>query len=112
MFVAFLDASGNIEGSGTITAIAAAGTSVTMDAAVTLTDNDKIVIAQSTTQSSYNSEPEGILAGIDDGTYVDTYHGLSRTTYPFLKSYVVTGVGGLSLDAIQQPIDAVSIRVG
>jgi hypothetical protein len=57
-------------------------------------------------------EPEGILAGIDDGTYVDTYHNLSRTTYPLLKSYVVTGVGGLSLDAIQQPIDAVSIRVG
>ena len=112
MFVAFLDSGNNVEATGTIAGIAAAGTSVTMEAAVTLTDNDKIVIAQSTTQNSYNVEPEGILAGIDDGTYVDTYHNLSRTTYPLLKSYVVTGVGGLSLDAIQQPIDAVSIRVG
>lgn len=112
MFVAFLDGSGNIEGSGTVTAISAAGTSITMDAAVTLTDNDRIVIAQSNAQTSFNQEPEGILAGIDDATYVDTYHGLSRTTIPLLKSFVVTGVGALSLDAIQQPIDAVSIRVG
>ncbi len=112
MFVAFIDGSGNIEATGTIAAVSSAGTAITMDAAVTLTDNDKIVIAQSSTQTSFNQEPEGILAGIDDGTYVDTYHALSRTTYPLLKSYVVTGVGGLSLDAMQQPIDAVSIRVG
>lgn len=112
MYVAFLDSSNNIQATGTIAAVAAAGTSITMDAAVTVDDNAKIVIAQAATQTSYNVEPEGILAGIDDGTYVDTYHALSRTTYPLLKSYVVTSVGALSLDAIQQPIDAVSIRVG
>jgi hypothetical protein len=43
---------------------------------------------------------------------VATYHNVSRTTYPIMKSYVVTGVGPLSLDAMQQPIDATSIRVG
>ena len=112
MFVAFLDGSDNIQATGTVASIAAAGTSITVDAAISVDDNAKIVIAQSATQTSYNQEPEGILAGIDDGTYVGTYHGLSRTTYPLLKSYIVTGVGGLSLDAIQQPIDAVSIRVG
>jgi hypothetical protein len=112
MYVAFLDGSNNVVGNATITATPAAGTTVTLDTAVTAPDNAKIVIAQSPTQTSLNQEPEGILAGIDDGTYVGTYHNLSRTTYPLLQSYVVTGVGALSLDAIQQPIDAVSIRVG
>jgi hypothetical protein len=112
MYVAFLDGSNNIQGTATITSTPAAGTTVTTDTAITCDDNAKIVIAQSTSQTSYNQEPEGMLAGIDDSTYVDTYHNLSRTTYPLLKSYVVTSVGALSLDAIQQPIDAVSIRVG
>jgi hypothetical protein len=112
MFVAFLDSGNAVEATGTIAGVNANGLSITMDAAVTLTDNDKIVIAQSPTQNSLSQEPEGILAGIDDGTYVGTYHSLSRTTYPLLSSYVATGVGALSLDAIQQPIDAVSIRVG
>jgi hypothetical protein len=112
MYVAFLDGSNNVEATRTIVGVAANGNSVTVDSAVTLTDNDKIVIAQSETQNSLNLEPEGILAGIDDSTYVATYHGLSRSTYPLLSSYVTTGVGALSLDAIQQPIDAVSIRVG
>lgn len=111
-YVAFLDGSGVVEDTATIVGVNANGLSVTVDHAVNLTDNDKIVIAQSPTQNSYNLEPEGILAGDDDGTYVGTYHSLSRTTYPMLSSYVVTGVGALSLDAIQQPIDAVSIRVG
>lgn len=112
MFVAFLDASNNVQGTATITSVAAAGTSIGVDTAITCDDNAKIVIAQSATQNSYNLEPEGFLAGIDDGTYVTTYHNLSRSTYPLLQSYVATAVGALSLDAIQQPIDAVSIRVG
>jgi hypothetical protein len=112
MFVAFLDATNAVEATATITGVSAGGTQITLDANVTLTDNDKIVLAQTTTQSSRNKEPEGILAGIDDGTYVGTYHNLSRTTYPILQSYIATAVGALSLDAIQQPIDAVSIKVG
>jgi hypothetical protein len=69
-------------------------------------------MAQTAAGHSYNAEPEGMLAGIDDGTYVSTYHNISRTTYPIMKSYVVTGVGPLSLDALQQPLDALSIQVG
>jgi hypothetical protein len=111
MFVAFLDGSNNIQGTATITAVAAAGTSITVDTAITCDDNAKIVMAQGPSQSSLNQEPEGLLAGIDDGTYVGTYHGLSRTTYPILKAHVTTGVGALSTDAIQQNIDALDIRV-
>jgi hypothetical protein len=114
MFVAILDSvtPTTIKGTATITAVAATGLTVTVDTAITAADGDLVVIAQSSTQNSYGKEPEGLLAGIDDGTYVITYHNLSRTVYPILKSYVATTVGALSLDAIQQPIDATSIRVG
>jgi hypothetical protein len=113
MFLAVLDSSTQaIKWSGTITACNSNGNDVTVDTPVTAADGDYIVAAQTPTSHSYNSEPEGILAGIDDGTYVSTYHNISRTTYPLMKSYVVTGIGPLSLDAIQQPLDALSIRVG
>jgi len=114
MFIAILDGTTNaVRGTATITGINADGTDITVNAPVAgMVANDKIVIAQSATQNSFNKEPEGILAGVDDGTYVAVYHGLSRTTYPVLKSYVKTGVAALSLDAIQQPIDAVNIKVG
>ena len=106
-----------IRGAATITAINADGTDVTLSAPIAgVANNDIVVIGQGNTlaptQNSYNMEPEGMLAMVDDGTYVDLYHGLSRTTYPIIKSWVVTGVGALSLDAIQQAIDGVSIRVG
>lgn len=77
-----------------------------------ITDNAKIVLAQRPTQTSFNNEPEGLMAGIDDGTYVDNYHGLSRSTYEILRSYIVTGVGSFSVDAVQQCVDAQAIRVG
>ncbi len=113
MYIAILDASTQaVKATATITACAATGLTCTLDTAITAADGDYVVMAQTPTSNSYNKEPEGILAGIDDGTYVSTYHNISRTTYPLMKSYVVTGVGPLSLDAMQQPIDATSIRVG
>jgi hypothetical protein len=101
-----------IKGFFTVTAYNADGTDITTDVAVTCADGDYVVVGQSATQSSYNLEPEGLLAGIDDGTYVATYHGLARATYPLEKAYVLTGVGPLSLDALQQPIDATDMKVG
>ena len=101
-----------IKGTATITAVNPDGTDVTLDTAITAADGDLVVIAQTATQNSYNKEPEGMLAHVDDGTYVNLYHNINRTTFPVIKSHVVTGVGPLSLDAIQQPIDAVSIKVG
>lgn len=113
MFIAILDSSTQaVKATATITGVNADGTDVTLDTAVTAADGDYVVIAQTATQHSYDKEPQGLLAHIDDGTYVATYHNLSRTTYPMMKSYVVTGVGALSADAIQQAIDSVSIRVG
>jgi hypothetical protein len=110
-YVAFLDGSDNIQGAATITGWNTAGTTITVDSPITCDDNARIVIAQSNLQTSYNQELAGLLAAIDDGTYMATYHGLSRTTYPILRSYVATSVGALSLDAIQQTIDANDIRV-
>lgn len=113
MFLAVLDSSTQaIKGTFTVTACNANGNDVTADTPITAADGDYVVVAQTPTQHSYNKEPEGLLAGIDDGTYVANYHGVSRTTYPIMKSYVLTGVGPLSLDALQQPIDGTSIRVG
>lgn len=103
-----------IEHASFVTAIAAGGTTLTLETAAPagISNNALIVFGQTPAQNSYNREPEGILAGCDDGTYVDSYHGLSRTTFPILKSYVTTAVGALSTDAIQQTVDAQSIRVG
>ena len=115
-YIAFLNPSTfAIEHTAFVSAVAATGLTITIDTVVPaggVSNNALIVTAQTPTQHSRNKEPEGLLAGIDDGTYVDTYHALSRTTYPILKSYVTTGVGALSLDAIQKWIDALSIRVG
>jgi hypothetical protein len=112
MYLAVLDsATQAVKWTGTVTACNATGADVTVDSAVTAADGDYVVSAQTPQGNSYNKEPEGILAGADDGTYVGTYHNLSRTTYSLLKSYVTTGVGPLSLDAMQQPLDALNIRV-
>jgi hypothetical protein len=115
-YVAFLNNATNaIEHTAFITAVNANGLSVTISPVAPaggISDNAKIVTAQTPTQHSLSKEPEGILAGVDDGTYVGTYHALSRTTYPILNAYVTTGIGAMSLDAIQQMIDAQSIRVG
>jgi hypothetical protein len=113
MTVAITDSTGaTIKGTGTLTAVSANGNTATIDTAITGIDGDLVVLAQTASQSSFNKEPEGLLAGIDDGTYVGTYHGLSRTTYPILQSPVFSGIGSLSADAIQQAIDAVAIKVG
>lgn len=114
MTIAILDATTPtmIKGVATITAVNADGTDVTLDTAITAAAGDYVVVAQTATQNSYGKEPEGLLAGIDDGTYVATYHNLLRSTYTMLKSPVFTSIGALSLDAIQQWIDSLSIRVG
>jgi hypothetical protein len=113
MYLAILDAATQVvKATATVTACNANGNDVTLDTAITAADGDYVVAAQTPTGNSYNKEPEGILVGDDDGTYANIYHNINRTTYPLLKSYVITGIGPLSLDAMQQPLDALSIRVG
>lgn len=74
------------------------------------TDNNliyRVATAASTAAADYgkDNEPMGILGLIDDGTYVATLHGLSRSSYPVLKSRVEASIGALSLDAIQRNFD-------
>jgi hypothetical protein len=97
---------------GLVTAVSATGTSFTVTSALSATDLDnnwvvKSAIAAPTTlaDTSYNKEPMGLLGLVDDGTYLWTLSGLSRTTYPQLKSRVQSSVGALSLDAIQLNFD-------
>ena len=114
MFVHVIDGTTptTIKGYGTVTAVNADGTDITLDTAVTCTTGDLVVPAQSATQNSYNVEPEGFLAMVDAGTYVAVYHNITRASVPVSCAQVITSVGTLSADAMQQWIDAVSIAVG
>lgn len=114
MFVAFLDGTTptTIKGYGIVNAVNADGTDIGVDSAQTVADGDLVVQAQTATQNSYAVEPEGILCGVDDGTYVANHHDISRSTYAIEKAHVVTGIGPISFDAIQQGEDAVSIKKG
>jgi hypothetical protein len=112
-------AAGTLVGSAdeTITARAAAGTTVTIGsaAATGIADNDVIVRANKAgltdiSDTGYNQEPEGLLAANDDGTYVATYHGINRTAYPLLASTVITVNGALSADVLQRLLDVTNER--
>lgn len=120
MVVGFvIPASGALRASSnrTVQSVNSTGTTVTLDSSPTNgTDNDYIVrIAQTgstdVSDSSYAKETMGLLGHVDDGTYVSTYHGLNRTTYPILQSTVIGSVGALSADVMQRAID-VADQVG
>lgn len=114
MTLAFLDASTPtlVKGTAGVIGYNADGTDIELDTPVTVGDNDYVVIAQSVQQNSFGLEPEGLLAAVDDGSNVAVYHGLARATYALEKALVITGVGPLSLDALQQPIDSTDMRIG
>jgi len=56
-------------------------TGVTLDAAVSWSDNDVITLLN-------DDEPMGLAGHIDDGDNVSTYQNLARASYPMLKSRV------------------------
>lgn len=77
--------------------------------------DDKLVRAASTattaiTDTDYLNPPMGLFGLVDDGTYVQTLHGVNRTTYPVFRSYVQSAVGALSLDAMQRAFDAAEMK--
>jgi hypothetical protein len=95
---------------GTVASVAATGLTAVFGASTTGTDNDYVVHANAASSAAlgdtaYANEPVGLLGLVDDGTFLGTLFGLSRTTYPQLNSRVQTGVGALSLDAIQLNFD-------
>lgn len=119
MTVGFINSgSGALRGTGaspgrTVTAVSTDGTNVTLDSAPGggTADNDFVVRIASTastlvvTDSAYNQEFNGLLALIDDSTYVTTLNNVSRTTYPIFKSTVLSSVGPLSADVLQRGLD-------
>lgn len=114
-------ATGLLRAGGTrqITARNAAGTTVTIAAAcdAAWADNDYIVKAYGSDASLAIGNTDwqhpfmGIMGMIDNGTYVNLYFGLSRTSYPILQCTRFGGVGTLSADIIQRALD-VSRQVG
>ncbi len=84
---------GAIESYGTVVSITSSSAMV-VNLAQNVSDNAKIVRLSSITapaliDCAYNNEPMGLLGMIDDGSFVATYMGVSRTAYPILKSNVV-----------------------
>lgn len=60
--------------------------------------------------TSYQRDAMGLRGWIDDGTVVNDYMGLNRTTYPITRSSVFSA-GALTLDLLQQALD-VTEQVG
>lgn len=115
-YIAAIDpTTGTLRAGGTrqITARNAAGTTVTVSAAINAAwaDNDYIVKAYGSDASLTIGNTDwlhpfmGVMGMVDNGTYVNLYHGLSRTTFPILQSTRIGSVGALSADVIQRAID-------
>lgn len=119
--VAINPLSGLLRAGGTrrVTAVAADGTTATVAAAIdsAWADNDYIVKAYGTDASvtlantEWQHAPMGMLGMVDNGTYVNTYFNLSRTTYPILQSTRIASVGSLSADIVQRALD-VAMQIG
>ncbi len=100
-----------------VLATASDGTTVTLTADPSWTDNDYIVMAANTSvtdvaDTSYEKAFWGLPALIDDGTNRDNYFGILRSQVPSLQSYVVSSVGALSLDVAQRTADVVFEKLG
>jgi hypothetical protein len=101
-----------------VTAVAPSGSYANITVAANTADandGDIVVRAHSSTvtsveDTSWYQAPMGLLGMIDDGTYVNDYFGLSRSTWDVIKSYVFTSVGALSSDILQQGIDVAYAR--
>ena len=119
--VAINPASGGVRAGGTrlITAIAQGGATATISAAADAAwaTNDYIVRAYGADaaiaiqDTEWLHAPDGLLAAVDDGTYSQVYHGISRSTYPITQSTVIANVNALSLDVLQRGLD-VAMQIG
>ena len=112
---------GAVRAGGTrrIDAIAAGGTTATINAAcdTAWADNDFIIKAYGSDASITIGDTDwqhpmmGMMGMIDNGTYVNMYFNLSRTQYPVLQATRINNVGALSADVIQRGID-VAMQIG
>ena len=92
-------------------------TTILIDPTANTTTNDYVVKVAYTAGTLAIDDTEfmhpamGLRGLVDNGTYVNILHGLSRTSYPVLQSTVITSVGALSADVLQRGID-VAAQVG
>jgi hypothetical protein len=79
-------------------------------------DDGDILVRAATTSTTALSDTDyqnaimGLFGLVDDGTFVQTLHGVNRGTYPVFKSFVLSSVGALSLDAMQRAFDAAETK--
>jgi len=114
-YVAFISPLGALRSGGTrlVSAVSSDGTSFTITAACnsTVADNDFVVKAYGSDASltidntEYMHPPMGLLGMLDDGTYVSNWHGISRDTYPIMRTPVIAQTGAVSYDIIQRGLD-------
>jgi hypothetical protein len=113
-FVVAISPAGVLRAGGTreITGIATDGTYFDVAAAINSAwaDNDYVIKAYGADASiavnntDYNHPPMGMLGLVDDGTYNNTYFGLSRSSFPIMRSTVISSVGAISGDVIMRGI--------
>lgn len=80
-----------------------------------LADNDILVRAASTSvtnveDTDHNAPIMGIPGMVDDGTLVNQYFGINRSSYPIMQARVVANAGAISADLIQREIDVAEQR--
>ena len=101
----------------TVLSVSTTGNTIVLSASVTWTDNDYVVRFLQTGSTavgdtSYQKEFMGLAGHVDDGTNVETYHNVSRTSYPIFQSHVMSTVGTLSAEVLQRAIDIPNERAG
>lgn len=103
---------------GLVSSRSADGTQIVLSGATAadLNDNDMVILAPAggdlETESSVNREPMGLLGIFDDGTYVSTLHGVSRTTVTKYNTGVVNVNGPLALRHLRIASDLADERGG
>lgn len=98
----------------TISSVASNMQSVVFSSTVTPAEANTILVragsssAAALADSAYNNEIIGLLGMIDDGTYVSSYFGNTRSSYPGLNATRLDlGAGNLSLDIMHRAFHAV-----
>jgi hypothetical protein len=98
---------------GTVLSVNAALSTVTFTGSVTSVSGDQVVTCSLTSSSAladtgYNNEVMGLLGMVDDGTFLNVYNSINRTTYPSMQSSRINlGGGAISTILFQKAFDAV-----
>lgn len=119
MDVAIVDpATGTITCFRTISSFDQSAQTVTFTQAVSAADapNNYVICLASTDgttiESSLDLEPMGIMGIVDDGTFVSSYFGVSRTANITLKSTVIPTTGVMTAQKLQKGLDGCERKSG